>query len=105
MNYQEKQEMKKLACKCLEKYFGFAPAMKQIVLLESASNGYTVDYLLFSIGYNGREFQLRRTYTLGKDTVEYKYYRYDVTMIEHKHNETKLQSTNLHNRRTERGKM
>lgn len=56
MTYQEKQEMKKLACKCLEKYFGFAPAMKQIVLLESASNGYTVDYLLFSIGYNGREF-------------------------------------------------
>ena len=83
MTYQEKQEMKKLACKCLEKYFGFAPAMKQIVLLESASNGYTVDYLLFSIGYNGREFQLRRTFTWGKDTVEYKYCRYDVTMIEH----------------------
>lgn len=40
MTYQEKQEMKKLACKCLEKYFGFAPTMKQIVLLESASNGY-----------------------------------------------------------------
>lgn len=58
MTYQEKQEMKKLACKCLEKYFGFAPAMKQIVLLESASN------------------------TWSKDTVEYKYCRYDVTMIE-----------------------
>lgn len=37
MTYQEKQEMKKLACKCLEKYFGFAPAMKQIVLLEKVT--------------------------------------------------------------------
>ena len=60
----------------------------------------TVDSLLFSIGYNGREFQLRRTFAWGKDTVEYKYCRYDVTMIEQQkgveQHEIKLQTVNLH---------
>ena len=52
-----KQELKKIRCAALESEYGFAPAYKNITLLESYDNG---EYILFSVKGNVYNFSSYR---------------------------------------------
>ena len=58
MKNNELNKLKKFAQKVLNLKLGFAPSMKDIVLLESGDNGDVITYVMFSIAGNHKcEYQ------------------------------------------------
>lgn len=69
----KKQELKKIAKNALNAEYGFAPALKDIMLLEAASDGSYI-YIMFAIHGNKYQFHSRRSdiygVFVGKGTIE-----------------------------------
>lgn len=57
--YQETTEMKKIAQRELNRYFGFAPKLNQIVLLECGTDTLGIDYVGFNVNNHGYRWTRR----------------------------------------------
>lgn len=75
----KKQKLKKLAQEALQEHFGFAPTLKQIVLLEAYEENKVCTYLMFKIDGYENLYQITQKMEKGWFLVQGRCYIMDVT--------------------------
>ncbi len=75
----KKQELKKFAQEALQEYCGFAPKLKQIVLLESYEENKVCTYLMFKIDGYENLYQITQKIEKGWFLVQGRPYTMNIT--------------------------